>query len=409
METQQMVVLFVALVLVGTAVYFIMSAEAPAVEPDVNETDSAALKLVEGLLFKGLEFGKGETEYVYSFTETSNDYQVSYVLTKKGNISMLDVENPLSSKEVYFLENDTLLCVNYTDYVCSSVGKVADVENYLEALEVKFFDDSRIDKDMASMRLLLDKKYVTLDSEIVKGSECDTLKYRLDFSGLTLQEAALFGISSDSPKIFDFEMCVNNETGHLHTKKFNYSWQGQEHSTETKLVSFTQTAPDIVVPENVSTGAVAELRKEREQSIKLARCFTENEGEEREKCVSLLALGLKNEELCSLAGARKDRCLVSLVPLLEDEGLCTKITDAGYKDDCYIELAGAFKDESYCSNVMNASKSETCKSAATPPPPKNESDGFEMDIDGFMELVEGTGSNETPSGNETNMSGNESR
>ena len=164
------------------------------------------------------------------------------------------------------------------------------------------------------------------------------------------------------------------------------------------------------MPENVSTGAVAELRKEREQSVKLARCFTEDEGEEREKCVSLLALGLKNDELCSLAGTRMDRCLVSLVPVLEDESLCTKITDAGYKDDCYIELAGAFKDESYCSNVMNASKSDMCKDAATPPPPKNESeDDFEMDIDSFMDLVENTDSNETTSENTTNMSGNESR
>jgi hypothetical protein len=121
---------------------------------------------------------------------------------------------------------------------------------------------------------------------------------------------------------------------------------------------------------------------------------------------------MKNEELCSLAGSRKDRCLVSLVPVLEDEMLCTKITDAGYKDDCYIELAGAFKDDSYCANVMNTSKSDLCEEAATPPPPKNESkDDFEFDIDSFMDMVDGSGDNETNSTsmNDTNMSENESR
>lgn len=404
METQQMVVLIVALLLVGAAVYFVLTAEAPEVVPDGNGTDSAQLKVVEGLLFKGLEFGKGETEYTYSFSRTSNGYEVDYALTRKGNVSMLEVKNPLSQKQVYFLENDTILCVNYTGYVCSSVKNVADVENYITSLEVEFFDDNRINKDMASMRMLIDKGYATLNPEITPGSACDTLGYTLDFSGLTLQEAALFGISSDSPKTFDFELCVNNDTGVLHSKRFNYSWQGQEYGTETALVSFTKSAPDIVPPENVSSGAVAELRKEREQSVKLARCFTDSEGEELEKCVSLLALGLKNKELCSLAGSRKDRCLVSLVPVLEDEGLCLGITDPGFKDDCYIELAGAFKDESYCSYVMNASKSSVCESAATPAPPKNKSDNFEMDIDDFMQMVEESGDNETASDNTTNTS-----
>lgn len=407
METQQMVVLIVALLLVGAAVYFVLTAESPEVVPDGNETDPAQLKLVEGLLFKGLEFGKGEAEYTYSFSRDSNGYEVDYVLSRKGNVSMLEVVNPLSEKQVYFLENDTILCVNYTKYVCSSVKNVADVENYIASLKVEFFDDNRINKDMASMRLLIDKGYAALDPNIVQGTECDTLKYTLDLSGLTLQEAALFGISSNSPKTFDFELCINNDTGVLHSKEFNYTWQGHEYGTVTRLSSFTKSASDIAPPENVSSGAVAELRKEREQSAKLAKCFTDNEGEGLEKCVSVLALGLKNEELCSLAGARKDRCIVSLVPILKNESLCLDITDAGYKDDCYIELAGAFKDDGYCSYVMNASKSSVCEEAATPPPPKNESDGFEMDIESFMQMVEGSGDNETSA--DTNMSGNESR
>jgi hypothetical protein len=411
METQQMVVLILALVLVSAAVYFIVTAEAPEVTgPGGNETNTTQLKLVEGLLFKGLEFGKGKTEYVYSFSETSDDYETAYTLVRKGNVSMLEVENPLSRKEVYFLENDTILCVNYTGYVCSSVKNVAEVANYIESLRVKFFDDARIDKDMASMRLLIDKKYVTLSPEIAKGSECSTLKYALDFSSLTLSEAALFGISSDSPKNFDFEMCVNNNTGYLYSKKFNYSWQGQDHESQIKLESFTTSAPDIEAPENVSTGAVAELKKEREQSVKLAKCFTDSEGEEREKCISLLALGLKNEELCSLAGNRKDRCLVSLIPILKDEAICPKVTDAGYKDDCYIELAWAFKDEAYCAYVMNASKSGICEQAATPPPPKNESGGGSgFDANSFMQYIEGSDDNQSNTTSEQNTSGNESR
>jgi hypothetical protein len=406
METQQTVVLFVALVLVAAAVYFTLGAESP-VEPTANESEQdEELKIVEGLLFKGLEFGKGQGEYAYSFTETSNDYQVTYTLVKKGNVSMVRVENPLSEKEAYFLDNDTILCVNYTDHFCSSVGNVAEVENYLESLEVELFDDARIDKDMASMRMLIDKKYVTLSPDIQQGDGCSELTYRLDFSGVTLSEAALFGIGSNSPKVFDFEMCVNNETGQLHKKKFNYSWQETEYVSEIVLVSFESSAPDIELPLNVGPGAVAELRKEREQAVKLAKCFTDNEGEEREKCISVLALQLKDRELCYIAGARKDRCIVSLVPMLEDETLCPLITDASFKDDCYIELAGALKNSTYCSMVANQSKMELCQNASAPP--EDDGEDFEIDIEDFMDYIEDYDANETAAAPENNQSGNES-
>jgi len=66
-----------------------------------------------------------------------------------------------------------------------------------------------------------------------------------------------------------------------------------------------------------------------------------------------------------LAGSKVNICLVSLVPITKNKGICDTITDSFYKDDCYIELAGAYKNSSYCELVMNTSKLAQCNSAST--------------------------------------------
>ncbi len=407
MEFQQKAVLLVIVLLVTLAAYFMLTAEQPVPEEPPEEVDTQA---AQELLFKGLEFGKGYDEYVYSYTETSDDYELKYTLTKKGNQSMIEVVNPLATKQVYFLENDTILCTDYPgEVICSSVHGSMELENYLESLHVKFLDDNRITKEQASMSYLIANGYVRLDPEIETGTMCSKITYVLDFTGLTLAEAAQFGISSNSPKVFDWQMCINNETGYMHYKKFNYTVGEVTHYYTYNLVSFQPSAPDIEAPLNITTGAINHLRNERKQTIELAKCFTDKQGAERDKCVSITALSTKRKDLCDFARERRDRCLVSLIPVTKDESICPVIADPGYKDDCYIELAGAYNDESYCDSIQNVSKVEQCTEAATPPPPKNESeDDYEVDIDEFMEYVEGLdkdgpAENET-AGNETNES-----
>jgi len=386
MELQQKAVVLVTVVLIALAVYFVFAEQPPVEEPEDT-------KEAENLLFKGISLGKGEDEYVYSYREIFDGYINTYTITKKDERGIVEIENPLSVKKLYFLENDTILCIDYAGKsVCSSVKGQKELENYVSSMEVKFLNDTRIEKDKANMQLMLSRGYAIMDPEIVHEEKCDRINYQLDFSGISLQEAALFRISSSSPRIFNFTMCVDNETGQMHERTFTYEYQNAVHISSYELISFRTTAPGIEAPANVTTGAIVVLEDEREQYVKLANCYTENQGEDRDKCISVLALSLKRTDLCGLAGERKDRCLVSIVPLTKDENICSMISDEGYKDDCYIELAGAYKDESYCSSLQNQSKMDLCREAATPPPPpepENETeDDFELDVEEFLEIVE---------------------
>ncbi|MBU0526977.1 hypothetical protein KKE92_00720 [Candidatus Micrarchaeota archaeon] len=411
----QNIVLLVTILLVAVAVYFTLTLEEPQIEePVVEEVDTAG---VEELLFKGLEFGSNQKDYVYQYSEVSDGYVLTYTLTKSGNRTLVEIENPLVSKEVYFLENDTVLCTDYLgDEVCSSVLNEDELENYLESFNVKFFDESRISKDKANMKFLLNKGYVILEPEIKENTGCSKINYVLDFRNITLTEAAQFSMGSNSPKVFDYSMCINNNTGYVHQKTFNYSVDGIQHDYAFNLISFQSFAPEIELTKNISEGAVLALRHEREKSIILAKCFTEKQGGERDKCISTLALELERDDLCSFAGERKDRCLVSIVPLTKDDTICEKVVDPNFKDDCYIELGGALKNETYCNMIVDLEKIETCKGIATPSIQEEEETetDFEIDIDVFIDYVEEhggiyeeenqTSSNESSSDNQTNQS-----
>ena len=364
MEYQKKLLLITAL-LVVVALYFAVTTVPP--KPVDNSP-------VQNLLMKGIVFGKGQANYAYSFSEITDGYKNSYVLVKNVNESAIELDNPLSSKKAYFMNNDTILCVKYVgNETCSSIADNVDLSNYVAFLQSKFFNDQIIDRNTADMQYLLDRKYVTLNPEIitkkVSGIDCSQIKYVLDLSNLTLDEAAKFGINSNSPKVFYWSMCVDNKTGYLYERQFSYMYNNLNHTSTYTLGSMRPgTTIPITQPELVP-GVIVVLQKEREQQIRLASCFTDKQGDEQNKCVSVIALDLHRKDLCELAGPRRDRCLVSLIPVTKDETTCPMIGNQSFKDDCYIELAGAYKNSTYCGNIVNQTKITQCMGAAKPNPP----------------------------------------
>lgn len=394
MNQQNLVLLFIAL-LVAAALFFTLSAKTQA--PQANET---AATPSEDLLLKGIGFGEGETDYVYSFTRTYNGYDTHYRLTKDGNESMAEIKSPLSQKQVYFLENDTVLCIEYgKKQGCSSVEGDARLDSYLNSIKAEFFSDAKIDKNFDDMEYLLDKGYVTFQGGIIpktiNGTSCGEVVYTLDYSNITLGDAARFGIGSTAPKLFMRSMCIDNSTGYRLEETLNYTYNGMQHQHVTRLVSFSSGgAEGITPPENLSKGAVDILIEERSDQLELNECFTEKEGEERESCVSKIALRSKKPDLCSLSGSRMDLCLISIVPLTKDVSICGLISSEGYKDDCYIELAGAYKNGTYCGSILNQSKVEYCMNVSMPIQKENQAEDNEsgmdsMDILNYIEASSG--------------------
>ena len=180
---------------------------------------------------------------------------------------------------------------------------------------------------------------------------------------------------------------------------YNYTYQGKLYTIQQKLIGADFTAaPVIGPPQNLSGNALDIAFNENAYRQDLfSKCYLgQDEGEGRGACIQKIALQLGDKNLCELAGAVHDRCLVSFMPYLKDPAICALITTPEFADDCYIELAGANKNSTWCGNVLDGTKKGYCLQVALPvppSPPENESPGT---------------ANETTGGAMQNQSANES-
>ncbi|MFH0737135.1 MAG: hypothetical protein V1827_00630 [Candidatus Micrarchaeota archaeon] len=386
----QKILLFATLILVAVAVFFMLTAPQPPQAADSGEAES--------LLRMTASFGKGLGGYSYSYTDVSDGYTTSYALSD-GAIRVAEVQNPLSVKRVFLSGNDTVFCIRYppqADESCASIAGDAEMENYVAFIQTKFFNDTIAERSGSNIEYLLSAGYLSVEPGIEETAvgpfPCRRIRYTIDYRNLSLDEAARFSISSNSPKLFGLSACVDNSTGMSYETTLEYSDGNVSHlrtSTVTLFDGSPPAQPD--VPANLSGDPISILYKEREQQVKLATCHTEKQGAEREKCVSDLALILKRADLCELAGSRRDRCMVSVVPMAKDPSICPKIDDGSFRDDCYIELAGALKDSSYCAEILDAAKAERCQGAAIP---ENETNST-IDIDKLLDYIDKYDSNQS--------------
>ncbi|MBI5046373.1 hypothetical protein HZC07_01435 [Candidatus Micrarchaeota archaeon] len=363
MEYHEKIVLAVVLLLVGLAVYLAVSNKPAPLPAPLNVSQGRAL------VMNALSFGYSAQNYTYSFSETSDGYEVNYTLRKVGNQSMAEIKNPLSLKQIYFLDNDTIICINLSgNTTCSSVTGNSDLDNYLRSVRVKFINPLYIDSNKQDFDYLVRNKYVIFNSiqkSTVSGNSCTAVSYTLDFNNLSVSEGARFGISAVSPKIFDWVFCVS-DSGFPYQRLFNYSYQGANHTYSVRGLSFSASSSPITAPSNLTAGVADVLLREKEQQIALAGCYVQT-GDNKDKCIMGAAISFRKKEICEFAGGRRDKCLVALVPSTKDLTICSSISQPSYVDDCYLELGGAYKNSSYCSQILNVSKSAMCMNVSQTP------------------------------------------
>ncbi|MCI0504451.1 hypothetical protein L0Y65_07150 [Candidatus Micrarchaeota archaeon] len=401
--------LLVSAILVAVALYVVFTM--PAATPPANSTEA------EMLLMKGAGFGKNLDNYTYAYNEVSDGYKTAYLLMAAGGERYIEITNPLSIKRIYMGANDTVFCIRYpVNESCVSVQNNSEMQNYIAFSQSKFFNNTNILKAESSMEELIGKGYLHAEAEIsdksVGGADCSEVTYVIDYSNATVSDAALFGIGAQSPKVYDLTRCIEPGKGLAYETTLRYEEGNLTHEKVTTVALFREGAPSIPPLPELGGNAMGAFRNEREQQVKLATCHTGMRGDERDKCVADAALNLKRRDLCDLAGGRRDRCLVALVPLTKDTAICAAIASMYYKDDCFIELAGAYKNASYCSQLQNSSKLAFCEEAAAPraqqdggssdAPDGNEAGGSatnqsasttgsetdEVDIQGLLEYVE---------------------
>ncbi len=334
---------------------------------EVNKPSVPPNEIIAANLFmRALEVGENATSYIYSFVEYSDGFPETYTLASDGKISSVTVTNVLSTKKIFFLENDTIACVKMDmQEACSSIKNESITERFASSLKGRLFDNSVIEAAKQDNKYRIEKGLQVFGPEITPrildhGDECLQISYHIDYSNATMDELGRFGIVPGSPSRFDVTECILNNTGEVLESRFNYSFQGVPHDSRFNLVSSDfSSGTNILVPKNLSEGAVELLLLDSGKKKEIMNCYLLS-GSDQDKCIATLALQTKNIDMCGLAGARTDRCYVSLVPMIKDETICKRISSQDFLDDCFIELAGAYKNSTYCENVSESAKKAMC-------------------------------------------------
>ncbi len=366
--------LLLAVLLVAVALY-VMATAAPQQPEQANASEAQAL------LLKSVGFGKGLGDYTYAYSETTNGYRNAYTIVKAGDSAFVEIGNPLSTKKIYLLPNDTILCIKYPiEESCASVQQNAEMQNYINSIRSKLFNDTNIAKNEAGLQRLLDRGYLRLDAAVedtaVGTTACRQVSYTTDYSNITVDDAAIYGIGADSPKIYKVTRCIEPESGLAYQITLAYS-DKVNNSLTTKVLSFKKSAAAIAPPANLSGDAVKAFRAEREKWLELTACYTDKEGDDRDKCLAGIALKLQRKDLCELAGARKDTCLLSIVPYTKDQTICLAISNSSNREDCYGVLADVYRDNSYCANIQDSAKKAKCLEVSVPHAPAQEGNATE--------------------------------
>lgn len=345
-------------------------------QPQPAQNASQDTKAAEGVYLKALSFGEHATGYVYSYTEYSDGFPENYTISYDGQNASVEIVSALSEKSAYFLGNDTVLCVAMGgNGTCASVRGENTTAAYMASLRARLFSDdaiiaARLNAEYRINRSLQVFSPLIRTTRLPGGAECAGINYTIDYSGATLAELNRFGVGTGSPSLFHVGECIDNRTGQIYEYDYDYMLQGKRHTYGFSLVkSDFSTVPVIGAPADLSGDVLDPAYQESAYRGALVRCYQNQNGDDKDKCVATLALELRSTGLCALAGARQDRCLVSLMPYLKDPAICLGVASAEFRDDCYIELGGAFKNATWCDNVMDGTKRSYCAQVSSPVAP----------------------------------------
>jgi eight-cysteine-cluster-containing protein len=324
----------------------------------------------EELFFKAVEAPLQHAEYTYAYEEeSSTGYGSSVFLSASENYSYVRKEDAIFTRELFLLENQTILCLeNVNRRLCSEVPQNSSFNTYAYTLEGLLFDRKAIRETVETNELFIEYGALVFDDEITPasylGRECSEISYVLDYGKLTVEQMWDVGISPDSVEVlvskeFNFSLCIDEENGDVLRKLLTYSVFGEPHYTEslsTQLLWGEPSPveiPDALDDEEDMSGFYSALRMSQNNYV---ACLS---GEDADVCIRSEAILSHNEKLCELIvnSTSKDICYVNVALEKGESSLCMSVGNAS-RDDCFMEFVWKYNDASYCDSVSEGKKEE---------------------------------------------------
>lgn len=335
-----------------------------------HEGEAHGAEYAEELFFKAIEAPLQYSEYTYEYEEkSSTGYGSSVFLCASENYSYVRKEDAIFTRELFLLENQTLLCLeNVNRRLCSEVSQNSSFNTYAYTLEGLLFDRKAIRDTMEANELFVKYGAIVFDDEIGEasylGRDCSEISYVLDYGKLTVEQMWDVGLSPDSIEVlvskeFDFTLCIDEENGDVLYKLLSYSVFGEPHYTESFSTQLLWEEPSQVEMPQELDGE--EGMSEFFSALKMsqnnyAACLME---EDPDTCIRGEAILSRNEKLCELIvnSTLRDFCYVNVALEKGDSSLCMNVGNASM-DECFMEFAWKYNDASYCENVSEEKKGE---------------------------------------------------
>lgn len=318
----------------------------------------------EMLFFKSLTVGNGSENYLYEYEEeTVKGFVVKTTLIKQGPTRFAEITTPISKKTVYFLPDDTLMCVEIgEEKACDSFMNETAVQKYLNSVSSLFIDDAKISNEIKIMKTLSEKGALTFSDEVidaeVDGRACKEISFLLNYSVLSLTDLAALGIKGTPFEIYG-SYCVDPESGERYTKRYNYTYLGKAAGITFKLLNAEWNATkEISIPTVFDNNTLSLIYTENELEQEVLECLDKSDKSKMEHCIRTLALEKRFAPACELAGDMKEMCFMNVAIIERKTGLCEKT--GTLRDDCYIEIAAKELNSTYCDQISDLTKKQFC-------------------------------------------------
>ncbi len=362
MNHKKSIIAVVLLIVAMLLVYTIFNKSVP--EPENKKT----AEITKELFFKSFAKGKNTDKYIYIYEDEVDGWVRNIKLVKNGAILFASDEDIFSKNEVYFLGNDTILCVKIQDNKsCGSVRNETIVQPYLATIKNFFFNDKVTEDEIAIYKLLVEKGALDFNDSIIEKTiddkKCSQIWFVYNYSALSLDDATKIGITNtqNMPIIYG-SYCVD-ETGERYEKTFKMIYSSQLHTVEKnfrfKLIDAKWNVSEVIIPpQELDNNSTIELFTQKYLiQNELMYCFSKP-ANEKDRCIHDTAVRLNYSELCKTAGVRKGLCYFDIALAQKNNEMCKLAT--GLEDDCYLEMGWKTKDKSYCGLIANVTKKDFC-------------------------------------------------
>ena len=314
-----------------------------------------------------LEFNPGEN-YTRVYAIDADGLEKTLKIIVDGTKKYLEFITPFHTEKIYYLENESIMCIKYEKKNICSIVDGETLNSHLSQMERNFPSPELYEEEL----FLFEKGAIVVADSIEESNVgeygCTLIEYELNFKKLSLEDLEEIGLSSNSPQLtiysdYNTKLCIDG-AGDQVFKNFTYLLYGVQKYHIRTLLEKT-TADEFEVP-TVLTNESEVLDLYESVQLSETQVYECMYDEDPDSCFKEAGAYSGKSFYCELAGEKKDDCMLIVSAVKLDVELCPLISNNTKKDDCYLEIAVRLEDPEICDSIEEEDKKEECSEVSTP-------------------------------------------